>query len=149
MSADFVAALASETGGAAGAFDTVLVLPGSGANPAAVGLVRTDFTTHPRVRRASDYRASLKTYATPDGAGVAMLGRGVAGRLEAAFEIEPAARGTGHGRRLVSAVAAVAPRGMPVFFQCAPGNVASLRAILAAGARPIGSEVLISAESDL
>jgi GNAT superfamily N-acetyltransferase len=149
MSADFVAALAVETGGVAGAFDTVLVLPGAGVDPAAVGLVRTGLAAHSRVRRASTYRTSLRTYSTPDGACVAVLGRGVAGRLEAAFEIEPAARGSGRGRRLVSAVAAVAPRGMPVFFQCAPGNVASLRSILGAGARPIGSEVLISAQSDL
>ena len=148
MSPEFVTALATETGGSAGVFDTVLVLPGSGVDPASVDLVRSDLTAHSRVRRASAYRTSLTTYSTPDGAGVAMLGHGVAGRLEAAFEVEPAARGAGPGRHLASAIAAVAPRGVPVFFQCAPGNVASLRAILASGARPIGSEILISTEPD-
>ena len=86
MSAEFVAALAAETGGSAGALDTVLVLPGGGVDAAAVELVRTELTTHSRVRRASVYRESLRTYSTSDGAAVAVLGFGVAGRLEAAFE---------------------------------------------------------------
>jgi RimJ/RimL family protein N-acetyltransferase len=34
------------------------------------------------------------------------------------------------------------PKGDVVFAQVAPGNAASLRAFLAAGFRPIGSEVL-------
>ena len=149
MSPEFVAAFATMTGGSAGAFDMVLVSPGSGVDPASVGLVPNDLTAHSRVRRAGAYRESLTTYSTRDGAGVAILGHGVAGRLEAAFEVDPAARGTGLGRHLAAAIAAVAPRGVPVFFQCAPGNVASLRAILASGARPIGSEILISTEPDL
>jgi hypothetical protein len=49
---------------------------------------------------------------------------------------------------MVSALAALAPVGEAVSFQRAPGNVASLRAILAAGARPIGSEVLLTATGD-
>jgi len=35
------------------------------------------------------------------------------------------------------------PRGERVFVQVAPGNAASLRAVLAAGFHPIGAEVLL------
>ncbi|HXM55375.1 MAG TPA: hypothetical protein VOB72_08295, partial [Candidatus Dormibacteraeota bacterium] len=37
----------------------------------------------------------------------------------------------------------LAPAGEPVFVQVSPGNAASLRVVLAAGYRPIGSEVLL------
>jgi RimJ/RimL family protein N-acetyltransferase len=71
-----------------------------------------------------------------------MLGRGLAGRWEIAFEVEPEARGRGLGTALASAGPWLAP-GDPVFAQVSPGNVASLRVLLAAGYRPIGSEVLL------
>jgi len=35
------------------------------------------------------------------------------------------------------------PEGRPVWAQCPPGNAASLRALLAAGYIPVGSEVLL------
>jgi hypothetical protein len=48
----------------------------------------------------------------------------------------------GLGRALALAARHLVPAGEPVFAQVSPGNAASLRAILAAGYRPLGSEVL-------
>jgi hypothetical protein len=56
--------------------------------------------------------------------------------------VEDAARGRGLAARvLVDARRLVGPDQV-VFAQTAPGNAASLRALLSAGYRPIGSEVL-------
>ena len=66
----------------------------------------------------------------------------MAGRVEVSVEVEPEARARGLGRSLARAALALAPAGEPVFAQVSPGNAASLRAFLAAGYRPIGSEVL-------
>ena len=54
----------------------------------------------------------------------------------------PGARGRGLGRTLAAVSMLAVPRGERVFMQVAPGNVASLRAVLGAGFRPIGAEVL-------
>ena len=58
------------------------------------------------------------------------------------LEIDAAAQGRGLGRRLLLGARSLIPEGDVVFAQVAPGNAASLRAFLAAGFRPIGSEVL-------
>ena len=77
------------------------------------------------------------------GDAVLMLGRGLAGRWEVSFEVDPAARGAGLGRRLATASRHLVPDAAPVFIQIAPGNVPSLRAILGVGGwTPIGGEVL-------
>jgi GNAT superfamily N-acetyltransferase len=99
---------------------------------------------HPRVRRARRYRDDVLVHQTPDGAGVLILGRGVAGRWEVAVEIEPAARGTGLGRALAAAAPGLVPEDRPVWAQIAPGNAASVRAFLAAGFRPVGAETLLA-----
>jgi GNAT superfamily N-acetyltransferase len=65
-----------------------------------------------------------------------LLGAGLAGRRELAFEVEPAWRNRGLGRRLAAAARHLTPPGEPLFAQVAPGNAASLRAVLAAGFRP-------------
>jgi GNAT superfamily N-acetyltransferase len=59
-----------------------------------------------------------------------------------AFEVEPDARGRGLGRRLAAAAVMVVPEGDVLYVQTAPANVASVRALLAAGFQPIGGEVL-------
>jgi len=74
---------------------------------------------------------------------VLIIGRGVAGRMEMAYEVAPAARGHGLGRRLAGAASTLV-RDEPVFAQVSPGNVASVRACLAAGYQPVASEVLFS-----
>ena len=53
-----------------------------------------------------------------------------------------AQRGQGLGRTLAAVSMLAVPRGERVFVQVAPGNAASLRAVLAAGFHPIGAEVL-------
>lgn len=99
---------------------------------------------HPRVARAHAYRRDPVVYELPDRAGLLVIGRGLAGRWEAAFEVEPAHRGRGLGRELVRAARRLVPEGEPVFLQVAPGNVSSTRAVLAAGGYvPIGAEVLL------
>jgi len=75
-----------------------------------------------------------------------MLGRGLAGRWEVAVEVAPEHRGQGLGRALARAAPALVPSGEPLFAQVSPGNVASVRAFLAAGYRPICSEVLFLKE---
>jgi hypothetical protein len=97
---------------------------------------------HPRVRRARDYRDDVRVFRDVDGAGIVTIGRGLAGRWEATFEVEPECRNRGVGRRLARASRALVPDGQPLFAQVAPGNAASLRAALAAGFRPLGAEVL-------
>ena len=97
---------------------------------------------HPRVQRASRHRTDVRVFTDPDGLGVLVLGRGLAERWEFAFEVEPAGRNRGLGRRLALAARGCVPEGEPLFAQVAPGNAASVRSVLAAGFRPIGSEVL-------
>jgi GNAT superfamily N-acetyltransferase len=103
---------------------------------------RDDLADHPRVVRANIHRTDVVVLG--DESGLAVLGRGLAGRLELAVELlDPAMAGSGVGRRLIrGALAAMAP-GEWCFAQVSPGNAASLRAFLACGFTPIGSEVLI------
>jgi L-amino acid N-acyltransferase YncA len=75
--------------------------------------------------------------------GVLVTGRGVGGRLEVSVEVDEEARQRGLGRALVTAARHLA--GEPLWAQVAPGNARSLRAFLAAGYRPVGSELLLHA----
>jgi hypothetical protein len=140
MEPSFLAWLAERLRTRAGMSDLVLV-----ADPAGPGeldvTARDDLAAHPRVARAAAYRRALRVWSDGEGHGVLILGRGLAKRLEVAVEVDEAARGRGLGRRLAFAARALAGA-EPVFAQVTPGNVASLRAFLAAGYRPIGSEVL-------
>jgi L-amino acid N-acyltransferase YncA len=76
-----------------------------------------------------------------NGRGLMTLGRGVLGRYEVSVEVQPKERGRGLGRRLALAARSLVPDNEPLFAQIAPGNAASARAFLAAGYKPIGSEV--------
>jgi hypothetical protein len=125
----------------AGALDVLLVaarLPG----PPPVDLTRVNGSDHPRAARAHRYRSDVRIFTSPHG--VVVLGRGVAGRWEAAVEVDLAARDQGRGRTLAVAARHLLPEDRPVWAQVAPGNAASLRAFLAAGYVPVGSEVLLS-----
>ena len=80
-----------------------------------------------------------------DDRGLLTLGRGLAGRLELSVELhDETDRNDGAGRALIGAGLAVAAPGDLVWAQVSPGNAASLRAFLACGFVPIGSEVLLS-----
>ncbi|HEX4212055.1 MAG TPA: GNAT family N-acetyltransferase [Candidatus Dormibacteraeota bacterium] len=144
MSPAFLGALAERLGVAPGPTDVVLCAPADRQIPG-LDLVRLlDGHDHTRILRAHRYRSDVRAYAAQGGAGRLITGRGLAGRWEAAFEVEPAQRGRGLGRRLAAAARAMVPRGEAIFLQVTPGNVASMRAVLAAGYRPVGAEVLFT-----
>ena len=146
LGARFLVALADRIGADVGSIDAVLAATGRGdgqAGDAAGSLEEIESREHPRVVRALRYRDDVRVWRTPDGAGHLIVGRGLAGRWETAFEVEPPARGLGLGRRLAAAATAFVPTGEPVWAQVAPGNAASLRAVLAAGYVPVCGEVLL------
>jgi hypothetical protein len=143
----FVAALAHRLRRSFDNLDVVLAAPGLGTPPPLdlqpVASERAG--DHPRLSRARRYRTEVRAFETPDGAGLVVAGRGLARRWEVAFEVVPAARGKGLGRALITAGRSLVPPGEPVFVQVAPGNVPSLRAVLAAGGfAPIGGEILFA-----
>jgi GNAT superfamily N-acetyltransferase len=113
--------------------------------PPPVALTAAAYVAHPRVRRARHYRTDSRVWTT-DG-GIIVLGRGLAGRLEVAFEVDPNHRGRGLGRALALSARhlarALAPDANGIWAQVSPGNAASVRTLLAAGYQPIGSEALL------
>jgi len=124
--------------GVVGSVDVVLVAA-AGPGPS-IGR-RSDLAEHPRVRRAADHRRDVEVYG--DDAGLVVLGRGLVGRRELSVELFDPSRRGGHGRRLIRAGLARLDPGERCWAQVAPGNAASLRAFLACGFVPVGSEVLI------
>lgn len=125
-------------------------LPGS-PDPA-LGLREIDDPSHPRVARARKFRDGVRVWGTPLG-GVLVLGKGVAGRWEAAVEVEEGVRGRGLGRQLAVAARHLVPDGPDgpggvggsgvVWAQQPPGNARSVRTFQAAGFRAVGAEVLM------
>jgi RimJ/RimL family protein N-acetyltransferase len=146
MSSSFLMFLGGWLGAEPGTFDVVFVAPPPERADDSLELWRrTDLEAHPRVRRAGRYRPEVSVYADrqhgePDG--LLVIGQGVAGRWELAYEVAPHAQGRGLGRRLAAAASSLVPDGEPVFAQVAAGNVASIRACVAAGFRALHSEVL-------
>lgn len=148
QSPTFLLALGDAVAADIGALDVVLATRADDAARDALAamrpdLVRCDDADHPRVVRARRYRDDLAVWRVGEGDGWLVIGRGVCHRWEASFEVAPRARGSGLGRRLAAAAAALVPSGSPVYTQVAPGNVASLRAVLAVGYQPVASEVLL------
>jgi GNAT superfamily N-acetyltransferase len=145
LSAPFLATLAAATNRRAGSIDLLSVaesLPG----PPPIELVPEPESMHARVQRALNYRDKLAVWRA-DG-GVVLLGRGVAGRLETAIEVDEHRRGQGLGRQLARAARHLAPEGTDLWAQVAPGNAASVRAFLAAGFVPVGAEILMGVKPD-
>jgi GNAT superfamily N-acetyltransferase len=136
---EFLGDLASAVRRRVNAIDMLAVAPSRSGAPG-VALTEQD-TDHPRVLRARRYRDDVRVW-TADG-GVLVLGRGLCGRWELALEVEPAARGRGLGRELARAATHLVDPGATVWAQVSPGNAASVRAILAAGYRPVGVEALL------
>ena len=144
MGAPFLAWLGGRLGAMPGTLDVVLAArAGAGAPPFPDELreIALDLA-HPRLSRALRYRTDVRAWEPADRSGVLVVGRGLAGRWEAAFEVSGSSRGRGLGRTLAAVSMLAVPRGERVFVQVAPGNAASLRAVLAAGFHPIGAEVL-------
>jgi hypothetical protein len=144
MSAAFVSWISERLGARAATHDVVFVAISNGDPPD--DLVELTELDHPRVQRARRYRRDVRVYQAPDGGGVVILGRGITGRWEIAFEDDGPAQGAGRGRALAAAGVRMLPEGTPVWAQVAPGNAASMRATLGAGFRPVGSEILFVRE---
>jgi hypothetical protein len=142
MAPPFLLWLADRLGSRPGSHDLVLAATGPAPESDLALVAAPHASDHPRVRRASRYRTDVRIFTDHDAFGVLVLGRGLAQRWELAFEVEPAGRNRGLGRRLALAARSQVPTDEPVFAQVAPGNAASVRSVLAAGFRPIGSEVL-------
>lgn len=140
MSPRFLLWLAEQLGAAPGALDLVLAAPAAPGPPPLP--LSTATVEHPRVTRAQRLRHNVTVYTDPTGDGLLAVGQGLAGRWELAFEVALPRRGRGLGRALAAAARCLVPSDEPIFAQVAAGNAMSLRAILAAGYRPIGSEVL-------
>lgn len=97
---------------------------------------------HPRIQYALDLRDDVRVYG--DARGFITLAQGLAGRLELSISLtDPTSSGQGAGRSLLHDALTVVPVQAPVFAAVTPGNARSLRAFLAAGFRPIGSEAIL------
>jgi GNAT superfamily N-acetyltransferase len=138
----FLSALCIRLDRRVGAIDMVMVAPPVTGDPP-LRLDELVDSDHPRVRRARRYRDDVRVWTVPGG--VLVLGRGVAGRFEAAFEVAPDARGRGLGRALAVSARHLVPADRAAWAQVSPGNAASVRALLAAGYLPVGSEALLVA----
>jgi hypothetical protein len=135
-----IVALAGETGWI-DSLDVLLVARGDGSRTG-TGLVdRPDLGAHPRVDFAGRVRDAPRILGYPDPArsSVAIVSTGLAGLTELSFELEPARRGVGEAVTLIRDALRTVTPGEPVVAAVAPGNAASLRAVLSAGFTPLGS----------
>jgi len=124
-----------------GSLDVVLVAPGRGRRPCGIERCH-DLDDHPRVARALAHRRDVQVWG--DDGGLIVLGRGLVGRCELSAELlDDTTADPGHGRRLIDAGRDLVPAGEWCWAQVAAGNARSLRAFLAAGFVPVGSEILI------
>jgi hypothetical protein len=96
---------------------------------------------HPRAAHARHWRTNVRAYG--DDHGLLVVADGVAGLPQLSYEVPPHHRDRGNGRTLLRTGLSLIPRGSPVLTAAAPGNAASLRAILAAGFEPLGSVQLV------
>ncbi|MEV6488290.1 GNAT family N-acetyltransferase [Actinoplanes sp. NPDC051633] len=140
----FLSALEDHLDVVSGNLDCMLLAPPLAGEPP-ISLKPADDIDHPRVMRARRYRTDVRAWTSEHG--ILVVGRGLGGRWEAAFEVAEYARGNGHGRALATAARHLIPDGGPVWAQCAPGNAGSLRALLAAGYVPMGSEIILMPRS--
>jgi len=141
MEASFLVWLGERLGIAPGMLDVVLVATGD-APATGTQIVPQLADSVARVERARRYRRDVKVFGDSAGRGIGVVGRGLARRWEVAVEVEPAHRNSRLGRDLFAAARRLVPVDEPLFAQVSPGNAASLRAVLAAGFRPLGAEVL-------
>jgi GNAT superfamily N-acetyltransferase len=138
----FLSSLGAELGLPGDGVDVLLASEGLEGETELVEVVRDE---HPRVIRARAHRDDVRVFADRGGATTVIFGSGLVGRPEVAVEVDPAEQGRGLATAaLLEARRLVGPDHV-LFAQTAPGNAASLRALLAAGFVPIGSEVLFFA----
>jgi hypothetical protein len=115
---------------------------GAGAPPL---IDRPDLAAHPRARFAARVRGHPRVlgYPDPGRSAVAIISQGIAGLTELSFELEPGRRGRGGGSRLAADALSMVPAGRLAVAAVAPGNAASVRALLSAGFLPLGSLQLL------
>ncbi|MDG9673887.1 GNAT family N-acetyltransferase [Micromonospora sp. DH14] len=140
MNPRFLGALLDRTRRSMDTID-LLTVASSLAGPPPLRLTELVDGDHPREVRARRRRDDVRVWAAEGG--VVVLGRGVAGRWEAAIEVDDARRHRGLGRALATAARHLVPDGQPVWAQQATGNARSVRAFQAAGFRPVGAEALL------
>ncbi|HYJ69304.1 MAG TPA: GNAT family N-acetyltransferase [Nocardioidaceae bacterium] len=144
MNPPFLTALCERVGREVNGIDLVAYAPAL-EGPPPIDLRETTFVAHQRVSRARRFRTEARVW-TVDG-GVLVLGVGLGGRIELAFEVDPDRRGSGRGRALARSarhlVSVLDPDRHGVWAQVAPGNAASVRTLLAAGFVPMGGEALL------
>ena len=144
LSPDFLRHLAGPRGWI-GVTDATLAGRGTGGAPRLQPLAGAD--DHPRVRHARDLRSNVTVHG--DERGLITLAAGLAGRREVSIEVHPTHHGSrGRGRSLLTDALSLVPEGEPVFAAVSPGNARSLRAFLACGFTPIGSEVVLRPERE-
>jgi hypothetical protein len=102
---------------------------------------RPDLASQPRAQFAARIRSSLRVlgYPDPDRSALATISQGIAGLTELSFELEPCRRGRGRGSQLAADALSMVPAGRLAVAAVAPGNAASVRALLSAGFAPLGS----------
>ena len=102
---------------------------------------RPDLAVHPRAAFAARIRDPLRVlgYGDRRRSALAVISQGIAGLTELSFELEPGQRGQGGGTDLVRDALSAIPDGELVLAAVAPGNAASVRALLSAGFIPLGS----------
>jgi hypothetical protein len=122
--------------------DILMAARGTGRAGVAPRLIaRPDLATHPRAMFAGGIRDQPRPMGYPDRhrSALAVVSRGIAGLTELSFELEPSRRRAGGGAELVRDALGAIPPGQLVVAAVAPGNAASVRALLSAGFVPLGS----------
>jgi hypothetical protein len=122
--------------------DILMAARGTGRPGVSPALVcRPDLAGHPRAVFAARIRAQprIMGYSEPRCRALAIISEGLAGLTELSFELEPGQRGQGGGAKLIRDALSVLPAGELAVAAVAPGNAASLRALLAARFTPLGS----------
>lgn len=137
-----ISALAG-AGGWVDTLDLLLVACGTGASPL---VDRPDLAGHPRAAFAARIRDCPRVmgYPDPGRADLAVISRGIGGLAEISFELEPGRRGNGAGAALARDALGTVRAGEIAVAAVAPGNAASVRALLTAGFVPAGSVQLFS-----
>ncbi|MCF6521534.1 hypothetical protein [Streptomyces sp. JJ36] len=127
-------------GGEIGTLDVTLAARGAGGPSRLAPL--PEGTEHPRIVHARSLRTHVSLWG--DQRGLVTLADGAAGRRELSIELwDPAGGPARAGRSLLADALTLVPFGEPVFAAVSPGNARSLRAFLACGFQPLGSEVLL------
>ncbi|MYQ76861.1 MULTISPECIES: hypothetical protein [unclassified Streptomyces] len=140
LAPDFLRHLAGPEG-TIGVTDATLTTRGTGGTPRLAEL-GDEAHDHPRVLHARELRTGIKVYG--DERGLITLADGLAGRRELSIELHAPHLGShGDGRGLLADALTLVPAGEPLFAAVSPGNARSLRAFLACGFTPIGSEVIL------